>query len=67
MTVLAIRHQREKISFEGWIKCGKVGMSFGEDRNRNLFKAVFAAIRELMAQLEPGKKHPFGFAPWERK
>jgi hypothetical protein len=42
-------------------------MSFGEDRNRNLFKAVFAAIRELLAQLEPGKKHPLGFAPWERK
>jgi hypothetical protein len=42
-------------------------MSFGEDRNQNLFKAVFVAIRELMTLLEPRKKRPIGFAPWEKK
>jgi ORF6N domain len=31
------------------------------------FKAVFEAIRELMAPLEPRKKRPIGFAPWEKK
>ena len=31
------------------------------------FKAVFVAIRELMTPLEPKKKRPIGFAPWERK
>jgi hypothetical protein len=31
------------------------------------FKAVFEAIRELMTPLEPRKKRPIGFAPWEKK
>jgi hypothetical protein len=31
------------------------------------FKAVFVAIRELMTPLEPKKKRPIGFAPWEKK
>jgi len=31
------------------------------------FKAVFEAIRELMTPLEPKKKRPIGFAPWEKK
>jgi len=31
------------------------------------FKAVFGAIRELMTPLEPKKKRPIGFAPWEKK
>lgn len=31
------------------------------------FKAVFEAIRELMTLLEPKKKRPIGFAPWEKK
>jgi hypothetical protein len=31
------------------------------------FKAVFEAIHELMAPPEPKKKHPIGFAPWEKK
>jgi len=31
------------------------------------FKAVFDAIRELMTPLEPKKKRPIGFAPWEKK
>jgi hypothetical protein len=31
------------------------------------FKAVFVAIRELMTPLEPRKKRPIGFAPWEKK
>ena len=31
------------------------------------FKAVFEAIRELMTPLEPKKKLPIGFAPWEKK
>jgi hypothetical protein len=31
------------------------------------FKAVFEAIRELMAPLEPRKKRPIGFAPWLKK
>lgn len=31
------------------------------------FKAVFEAIRELMTPVEPKKKRPIGFAPWERK
>src|ERR1039457_3488874 len=30
------------------------------------FKAVFEAIRELMTPLEPRKKRPIGFAPWEK-
>jgi len=30
------------------------------------FKAVFVAIRELMTPLEPRKKRPIGFAPWEK-
>jgi hypothetical protein len=29
------------------------------------FKAVFAAIRELMAPAEQKKKRPIGFSPWE--
>jgi hypothetical protein len=28
---------------------------------------VFEAIRELMTPLEPKKKRPIGFAPWEKK
>ena len=31
------------------------------------FKAVFEAIRELMTPMEPKKKRPIGFAPWEKK
>jgi hypothetical protein len=31
------------------------------------FRAVFEAIRELMTPLEPRKKRPIGFAPWEKK
>jgi hypothetical protein len=31
------------------------------------FKVVFEAIRELMTPLEPKKKRPIGFAPWEKK
>ncbi|MGA8148174.1 MAG: ORF6N domain-containing protein [Gallionellaceae bacterium] len=31
------------------------------------FKAVFDAIRELMAPIESGKKRPIGFAPWKGK
>lgn len=31
------------------------------------FKAVFDAIRELMTPLEPKRKRPIGFAPWEKK
>jgi hypothetical protein len=31
------------------------------------FKAVFEAIRELMTPMEPRKKRPIGFAPWEKK
>ncbi len=31
------------------------------------FKAVFDAIRELMAPMEPRKKRPIGFAPWKEK
>jgi len=31
------------------------------------FKAVFDAIRDLMTPLEPRKKRPIGFAPWEEK
>lgn len=31
------------------------------------FKVVFDAIRELMAPLDPKKKRPIGFAPWEGK
>lgn len=31
------------------------------------FKAVFDAIRDLMTPLEPKKKRPIGFAPWEEK
>jgi hypothetical protein len=31
------------------------------------FKAVFVAIRELMTPLEPRKKRPIDFAPWEKK
>ncbi len=31
------------------------------------FKAVFNAIRELMAPPEPKKKRAIGFAPWEEK
>jgi hypothetical protein len=31
------------------------------------FKVVFDAIRELMAPVEPKKKRPIGFAPWEKK
>lgn len=31
------------------------------------FKAVFEAIHELMAPPEPKKKHPIGFASWEKK
>jgi hypothetical protein len=30
------------------------------------FKAVFEAIHELMTPLEPKKKRPIGFAPWEK-
>jgi len=30
------------------------------------FRAVFEAIRELMTPLEPRKKRPIGFAPWEK-
>ena len=30
------------------------------------FRAVFEAIRELITPLEPKKKHPIGFAPWEK-
>jgi hypothetical protein len=33
----------------------------------NQFRVVFDAIRELMAPLEPKKKRPIGFAPWEKK
>lgn len=31
------------------------------------FRRVFDAIRELMTPLEPKKKRPIGFAPWEEK
>ena len=31
------------------------------------FKVVFDAIRELMTPLDPEKKRPIGFAPWEGK
>lgn len=31
------------------------------------FKAVFDAIRDLMAPLDTGKKRPIGFAPWKEK
>ncbi|MEK6592761.1 MAG: ORF6N domain-containing protein [Pseudomonadota bacterium] len=31
------------------------------------FKVVFDAIRELMTPLDPKKKRPIGFAPWEGK
>ena len=31
------------------------------------FQVVFEAIRELMTPLEPKKKRPIGFAPWEEK
>jgi hypothetical protein len=31
------------------------------------FKAVFEVIRELMTPVEPKKKRPIGFAPWEKK
>ncbi|MDP1995868.1 MAG: hypothetical protein Q8J90_01600 [Gallionella sp.] len=31
------------------------------------FRAVFEAIRELMAPSDPKKKRPIGFAPWEKK
>ncbi|MGB8409162.1 MAG: hypothetical protein WCE58_04545 [Gallionella sp.] len=31
------------------------------------FKAIFVGIRELMTPLEPKKKRPIGFAPWEKK
>jgi len=30
------------------------------------FKAVFEAIHELMTPLQPKKKRPIGFAPWEK-
>lgn len=30
------------------------------------FKAVFDVIRQLMIPLEPKKKRPIGFAPWEK-
>ncbi|MBI5429359.1 MAG: ORF6N domain-containing protein [Nitrosomonadales bacterium] len=31
------------------------------------FRAVFDAIRQLMAPTETKKKRPIGFAPWEKK
>lgn len=31
------------------------------------FKAVFEAIYDLMSPAENKKKHPIGFAPWEKK
>jgi hypothetical protein len=31
------------------------------------FKAFFVAIRELMTPVEPKKKRPIGFAPWDKK
>ena len=31
------------------------------------FKVVFDAIRELMTPVDPKKKRPIGFAPWEGK
>ncbi|MGB8517624.1 MAG: ORF6N domain-containing protein [Gallionella sp.] len=31
------------------------------------FKAVFDALRELMTPPASKKKHPIGFAPWEKK
>jgi len=31
------------------------------------FKAIFEAIHQLMTPDEPKKKHPIGFAPWDRK
>ena len=31
------------------------------------FKAVFEAIRDLMAPTDPKKKRPIGFAPWKEK
>ena len=38
-----------------------------EKKYDNQFRVVFDAIRELMIPLEPKKKHPIGFAPWEKK
>ena len=38
-----------------------------EKKYDNQFKAVFNAIRELMTPLDPKKKRPIGFAPWEKK
>ena len=38
-----------------------------EKKYDNQFRVVFDAIRELMAPLEPKKKRPIGFAPWEKK
>jgi hypothetical protein len=31
------------------------------------FKAIFEAIHQLMTPVDPKKKHPIGFAPWEKK
>ncbi|OIO83102.1 MAG: DNA-binding protein [Gallionellaceae bacterium CG1_02_56_997] len=31
------------------------------------FKAIFEAIHQLMTPADPNKKHPIGFAPWEKK
>jgi len=31
------------------------------------FKAIFDAIHQLMTPADPMKKHPIGFAPWEKK
>lgn len=31
------------------------------------FKAIFEAIHQLMTPADPKKKHPIGFAPWEKK
>jgi len=38
-----------------------------EKRYDAQFKVVFDAIRELMTPLDPKKKRPIGFAPWEEK
>lgn len=31
------------------------------------FKAIFEAIHQLMTPVDPKKKRPIGFAPWEKK
>lgn len=31
------------------------------------FKAIFEAIHQLMTPSDPKKKHPIGFAPWDKK